>query len=358
MTTPASIASLPAGLPWRSAAVLWLLFFLVCGGLGFAGVRRYDPRATRGVSDARQYVAMVTGEAARPPRSHRSYRILVPYLARPVYAVVRDRVRGAHPALVALLVVNAAMMAAAATLLASLAPRLGLEDGVGMLGGCLLLLNVWVPHFYLAGLVDAAEMCAALLLAWALLHQRWWMLPPVCVAGALAKETFVVFAAVMAAVWWFTELRRSPRARQRAVLIVASVAAALGAVLLVRGMLSGDVPSPAAVAGSLARPGPGLPRRFAWLVADPDFWAGVVWLAPLGLWSVRRLPRAWVAASLAAAGAAFLMGAHAMSGGANVARPMFSLLGPPLSLAAAVTLVRQPWLRRTGTPVAPDPSPR
>jgi hypothetical protein len=361
MTAAAPFASRSAHLPWRSAAVLWVLFFLVCGGLGFHGIRRYDPRATRALSDARQYVALVTGTARPAPReqekasapspagvsrrSHRSYRILVPYLARPVYALIRDRVRGVHPALLALLVVNAALMAAAATVLAMLAPRLGLQDGVGMLGGCLLLLNIWVPNFYLVGLVDAGEMCAALLLAWALLHGRWWMLPPVCVAGALAKETFVVFAAVMAAVWWWMEWRRSAHAWRAAVWIAGSLAAALGAVLLVRAMLSGDAAGPMAVVGSLARPGPGLLRRFAWLLADPDFWAGLVWLAPLGLWSIRRLPRAWVAATFAAAGAAFLMGAYAMAGGANVARPVFTLIGPPLSLAAALTLVRQPWLR-------------
>jgi hypothetical protein len=89
-----------------------------------------------------------------------------------------------------------------------------------------------------------------------------------------------------------------------------------------------------------------------------DFWAGYLWLGPLGLWSIRRLPAPWLAGTAVAAGAALLMGVHAMAGASNVARPIFSLLGPPLSLAAAVTLLRQPWLPRAAAPpssFAPSP---
>src|SRR5687767_8244554 len=43
---------------WRSAAVLWVLFFLICIGLGFASVRRYTPWRT-GMVDVYLYAAFV-----------------------------------------------------------------------------------------------------------------------------------------------------------------------------------------------------------------------------------------------------------------------------------------------------------
>lgn len=341
----------PAALPWRSAAVLGLLFLLVSGGLGFHGVGRYYPWRV-GMTDVWEYGHMVAGDLKPADRTHRSYRVLVPSLARPVYALAHRWMPKDRAVLVALLAVNAAVMALAATALVAIALRLGMGDAAGLLAACLLLLNVWIGNVYLVGLVDAAELCAVLLWVWALLERRWWALPLVAVAGGLAKETFVIFAAVMAAVWWWMEFRRSPRARASAAVLAGAVAAGLGAVLLTR-VLAGGASDPLQIAGSLARPGPGLLRRVFVHLADVDLWAGFLWVGPLGLWSIRRLPRAWVAAAAAGAAVAFVMGLHAMAGANNVGRPIFSLLGPPLSLAAALTLLRQPWLPRAAAPPSP-----
>jgi len=337
-----------SALPWRSAAVLLLLFLLISAGLGYHGVRRYEPWDV-GMTDVREYGHMVAGTVERTPTTHRTYRILVPWLARPAFAVASRWMPRPRAVLVALLAVNAALMAAAATVLVAIARRLELGHAAGMLGACLLLLNVWVANVYVVGLVDAGELCALVLWAWALLDRRWWALPLIAVAGGLAKETFVVFAAVMGALWWWMEWRRSPHARVAAAALAGAVVAGLGAVLAVRWSMSAGA-TPLQIAGSFARPGPGLPHRVAWHLADVDFWAGFLWLAPLGLWSVRRLPAPWMAGAAAAALAAFGMGVHAMAGASNVGRPIFSLLGPPLSLAAAVTLLRQPWLPRPSTP--------
>lgn len=345
----ATLPHRPAALPWRSAGVLSLLFLLIGAGLGYHGVRRYEPWKV-GMTDVWQYGHMVAGTVERTPPTHRTYRVLVPWLARPVFAVASRWLSRPRAALVALLAVNAALMAVAATVLVALARRLDLGDAAGMLGACLLLLNVWVGNFYLVGLVDAGELCALLLWAWALLDRRWWALPLVAVGGGLAKETFVVFAAVMGAAWWWMEWRRSPHARAAAAALAGAVGAGLIAVLLVRWGLSGGATTPLQIAGSFARPGPGIARRVAWHLADVDFWAGFLWLGPLGLWSIRRLPSPWVTGAAVAALAAFAMGVHAMAGASNVGRPIFSLLGPPLSLAAAVTLLRQPWLSGASAP--------
>ncbi len=161
----------------------------------------------------------------------------------------------------------------------------------------------------------------------------------------------MAFGAVMAAVWWWMEWRRSPHALRAALWIALMAAASLGAVLLVRLMATGAIVGPVEIAQSLNRPARGVLVRFGSLLLDPDFWYGLVWLLPLGLWSIWRVPRVWVASAFAAAGVALAMGGYAMAGGANVARPMFNVAGPPLCLAAAITLMRQPWLR------SPAPTP-
>src|SRR6267378_3010668 len=63
--------------------VRWLLFFLICTGLGYAGVERYRPRGAAGLTDAAVYYRLVAGEEVQG-RDMR-FRILVPYVARPFY---------------------------------------------------------------------------------------------------------------------------------------------------------------------------------------------------------------------------------------------------------------------------------
>jgi hypothetical protein len=352
MTVP-SPAGRSTALPWRTAVVLWVLFASICTGLGYGALNRYDPTKTAALSDTRQYAELVVRDPGPVVRSHRSFRILVPYLARPVARLAEGRVGTWSPVFLGLLAVNAALVATAAVALAALAARLGLEPAVGMLAGLLLAVNHTVVNTHLVGMVDAGEMCAAVLLAAALLHGRWWALVPIGIGGALAKETFVVFSGVMAAVWWWMAWRRSPQALRAALWIVAMSSAAMGAVLLVRMAIAGAVTDPVAIAASFDREPWSAWRRFRYLLLNADLYYGLFWVLPLGLWSIRRVPRAWTAATVAAAGVALVLGDYALAGGGNVSRPIISLVGPPLSLAAAITLVRQPWLRRA-EPSAPS----
>jgi hypothetical protein len=61
------------------------------------------------------------------------------------------------------------------------------------------------------------------------------------------------------------------------------------------------------------------------------------WLLPLGIWRLRRLPKPWVVASVCAALAALGLGAYDNAVGNDV-RPIFSAIGPLLSLSAALLL--------------------
>src|SRR2546428_6658143 len=67
----------------------WTLFFLICLGLGYAAVERYDPRTTPGLSDSTLYYRLVAGEEVQG-RDMR-FRVLVPYVARPFYWLARRK---------------------------------------------------------------------------------------------------------------------------------------------------------------------------------------------------------------------------------------------------------------------------
>jgi len=49
---------------WKSVRhtfILWVLFFLVCLGLGYPTLNRYDPRTSGGMIDSVDYYKLVTG---------------------------------------------------------------------------------------------------------------------------------------------------------------------------------------------------------------------------------------------------------------------------------------------------------
>jgi hypothetical protein len=73
-------------------------------------------------------------------------------------------------------------------------------------------------------------------------------------------------------------------------------------------------------------------------MTNRNFWYPFLWLLPLGLLGVRRLPRRWVVASLATAVTALVLGAIHTS--QPISRPVFNILGPMLSLSVALLLAR------------------
>ncbi len=65
--------------------LLWVLFFVICFGLGFSILSRYEPRTVPGLSDTEVYYETVTGESPTVGRAYMRSRILVPYVAKPFY---------------------------------------------------------------------------------------------------------------------------------------------------------------------------------------------------------------------------------------------------------------------------------
>ncbi len=317
--------------------MLWMLFFIICMSLGYPTLNRYDPRSIPGLSDSVGYYSLVTGGDQAGEHSH---RVLVPYLARPVYWLANGHLNTWNPVFFALLVVNSFFIATTAYVLVSVGQRIVGDYPTALIGGFVYLADFVVSNWNLSGYVDSAVNCLLLVVVWTLLTDRWWLLPLWGVLGALAKETYVPLAAVLAFAWWLTSCRRGSLRLSQLAWLGAMVAAGFVTVTLLMSMGSSSYSPLSFAASQWAESGSGhlyLSGLYRCLVARESLFA-FAWLLPLGLCGLGRLPRPWVIGSVCSALAALVMGAYVDAMG-NVARPVFSALGPLLSLSVSLLLV-------------------
>jgi len=319
--------------------ILWLLFFLICMGLGYPTISRYDPRTTHGLEDTTAYAAMVVGAPLQDFQADLGHRVLVPMLARPVYWLTREHLQTWSPVFFALLTANSVLMASAAWLLVAIAHQLTGDYAVSLLSAFLYLANFAVANFNLSGYVDSSLNFVFIAIAWSLLAENWWTLPLWGVVGGLSKETFVPLAVVLTLAWWFSTSSKG----QSKVLRLAWIAgmAIVSLTVLVMVMTHQSPPySPLSFAVSRrASSGSGhfyLDGLIHCLTAH-EFVFVLGWLVPLGLPRLRQLPKAWVAGSICAGLTALVLGAYDNAEG-NTVRPIFSACGPVFSLAAAYFL--------------------
>jgi hypothetical protein len=317
----------------RARLILGFLFFAICLGLGYPGLNRYDPRQVEGLRDTRRYVAMLQGTAGWA--TQQELRVLVPFIARPIYRATYGRVGSWRPEFLALLIVNSAFVAWAALLLVAIGERVTGSQVVGLTASLLYLLSFNVGNVQLAGLVDSVEAWAMIALTWALLTERWAIVPFIGIVGALGKETSIPLTFVFCAAWCLrlAASKTAPRALYlaTAALLVLQIAT----VTLVRVGLTGDVLLPWQLVTD--------PRRMSVGVAlgatlfNREMLYAFGWLVPLGVFRLRRLPAEWLIASGASLLVALAISIwFGVSG--NGSRPAFNAAGPLLAISVAILL--------------------
>lgn len=326
--------------------LLWPLFFAICFGLGYPTLRRYDPRATEGLSDTSKYYALTTGADTSAFKELFRGRVLVPYVARPFYWFAKNYLPSWNAGFFGLLIASALFCATTACLVVSIGNRLLDDLGVALVGATLYLLGFTVPNLQLAGLIDAGEACFMAAVVWSLLTKRWFLLPLWGLLGALAKETFVPFSTVFALTWWLVEARESKPGISMPQLgesgwrefrwIAALAIVGLATVMAVHSSIAGQMRWPWNIAGE-ARAQVNYLMAFLHCLTDRSFWYVFGWLLPLGVWRLRHFPKPWLVASIATAICALMFGAYNDSGG-TVGRAIFNIIGPLLSLSVALLI--------------------
>ena len=322
------------------SVVLWTLFFVISTGLGYPTLNRYDPRAVPGLYDSRAYYALVSGDPLQDDQEHFSHRVLVSYLAKPIFSLAKNHLHSWNPVFFAILVVNSFFIATTAFLLVDVGRRITADEAVALVSALLYLTNFAVANFNLSGYVDSAVNCILMVVVWTMFTERWWLLPLWGVIGALAKETFVPLAAALALGWWLTTARRRSLRLSQFAWIGAMVAVGFATLIPLMSHRSSDASllSFAALMKGESDSGRAYLSGLVGCLLAREFLYTFAWLLPLGVWRLARLPKAWVVGSICAALAALAMGAYDDALG-GAARALFSASGPLLSLSVSLLLI-------------------
>ncbi len=328
--------------------ILWLVFFFICLGLGYPTLNRYDPRKTGGLSDTETYYELaVHGPEHADPQL--KYRLLIPELARPVAHAAAGHIGTWDPVFFGFLIVNSFFTASTAYLLVVVGRRFAGTEAAALLAAALYLLNFETANIRLSGMVDSAEGFCLMAIVWSLLSGRVALLALWAVLGALSRETFVPLCIAFTFAWSLAgkkpEMRLSAAfgqlrdMRLSAAFLVPS-AAALLTITILQSAVSGHLTLPWQFAASV-NPAGGHFGALIHNLFDQNLLYCIVWLLPLGLPRLMRLPRPWIAACAAAALTDFALVTWHSSVPGAAARPFFSVAGPLLSLSTALYLSRE-----------------
>lgn len=319
---------------WQSALFL-ILFFLICFGLGYPTLNRYYPPQIAGTSDSAQYFNMVkTG--IQDAELHWRYRVLVPYLAKPVYWLAKTHIGSWHPISFGILIINSAFVAVSAYLLIVLTLKIFGDYTIALLSALFYLLNYNISNYQLSGIVDSAEGCMILAVILSLVSGRWALLFPLGIIGSLAKETFVPLAGSLAFIYWLTA--EAPRDR-RIIQFVWVVSMGLGGlitIIIIQSLVTGHLVLPWAIMASHYRTHNFLYSIFSCLT-DRTFYYVFIWLLPLGLVKLRYFPKPLLYACFGSAAIALILGGWTDAKG-NLSRPLFETVGPILTISLAYYL--------------------
>ena len=324
--------------------LIWSVFFLIAIGLGYQGLTRYDPAQSSSIDDASVYSEIVKNGAQGITTDHRSTRVLVPFLARPIYGIVKNNIGSWNPVQFSLLVVASFFCASLVVMMVKICKRLFDDERVGIVAGLILYVNFSVPNLYLSGLVDAAEAFFLLSLVYILLHKKLAYIPIIAVLGSLTKETFLPVGLLILGVWWAYEAYIDRKINFEKILHF--VFFTLISVIVITALKSYALEKITFLwefSESMRKD-----NNFSFdriLIAIRRFSYAVIWLLPLSLFRIKLLPVPWVLSAFLSTLVIFLMGWWIGASGAAISRYMFNIIGPLLSISAAVFVINSSKLR-------------
>jgi len=180
------------------------IFFLICLGLGYAVLNRFDPASLVSMNDTAFYTAIVIngidGVSADFPD-----RILVPYLAHLVFLII-PKIGSWNMVNFALLIVNSFFTSLSAMLILKMSYKITKKIEYSILSCMFFLLNFHVINFYLVSSIDSAYGFSLLLLIYSLYSQKFNYLPILAILGCMIKEVFLPVGSGFILGWIIYEL--------------------------------------------------------------------------------------------------------------------------------------------------------
>ena len=328
----------PAALPLSRLLLLFLIFFFICGGLGYPILNRIDWRqAPGGLEDVLTYADLVTTAPTPDLHQHMQFRVLVPYLARPIYHMAKNHIGTWDPIMFGLLLVNSLFVALTVTVLLIVVHRQLGSYAVALGASLIYLLNFAVPNLRLAGLIDAGEGFFLIALVWSLMREDYWMLPIWGMIGATAKESFVPFLVVFTLSWWLCSRKALRHPFTAGAWIFTSWLATLGSMTALQWWITHVFRSPLRFGLDLHHNSAYVAHFFS-SFRDRNFWYIFFWLLPLSFVKLRRLPLNWRVATAVTSITAFALDAYYGGNPGTIGRALFSIAGPLLCASVALLL--------------------
>ena len=316
--------------------LVWGLFFVICLSLGYPTLNRYTP-AESNISDTVKYHDLIKTGFADVDESHWRYRVLVPYMAMPFYHLSKGWIGSWDPVAFGLLVANAIFLSSAAIILLLITHQLVGDIRPGLLSGFLLLFNFNVSNLYLSGLIDSGEVFLVTLMAWSLLNGYWVLLPIIGILGALTKETCIPITVSMASGWFLRDWVAGQFNRKHFTLIVALGLTSLLTLVSLKVLGAEEIFWPWENLAAVSTNKNSFITDLISLLLNRNIYYTFIWVFPLGMVGLRYIPRGWIWGSAATAIVILLLSAG-IGVGDNIGRPLFSAMGPMLTVAASLFL--------------------
>ncbi len=325
--------AISVNLSWRAHAALLFLLFMTCFSLGYNSLR-WTPELEKG-NDARWYHRMADNNPdVNPPFR---YRILTPALVRGLMPVVAKVPHGSfNVTSLAFLAVNSVFLALAAYGLFHVAFLLLRDRLTAVLAALLFVTSFTSANQYLVGMVDAAETFFLAMVVWCSLRGWWWAVPLLFGIAALGKETTIIQGTTWLVGYAACGCLQTRKLERRIVLSTcASILTGLGVIWAVHVAVGGPeyAPHRLSLDQFLQIPATMINGVFS----RCNVYAFAL-LLPLGLPRLRKVPSPYRSVSLMMGFVALLAASYAQIGATNFGRPIFTALGPLLSISSAIYL--------------------
>ena len=152
---------------------------MICLGLGYAVLNRFDPGLLSALSDVKMYGEMIKNDVSIWNQEIDSpvirNRFLVPYMAKIIYFNMPS-IGSFNMINASLLIVNSFFTALSAMVILKMSYRITKNYEYSIVASIFFLLNFNIINFYLVGSVDSAYGLLCLLLIYCLQFNKWGFL--------------------------------------------------------------------------------------------------------------------------------------------------------------------------------------
>lgn len=323
----------------RNDLILFITFFFITAGLGYAVLNRYDPEQLEALSDVFYYKDIVKNGVSSISSDLRSNRIFLPMLAHALYVILPDQMGSWSVTAFSMLFTNSLFCSLSALLTFKLALLITKRSSLALIASLLYLLNFSVTNVYLVGLIDSGYSFSLTFMLYLIMTGRFSLLPLFGVIGCLIKETFFPISISFLFGWIVADFYKTKKLNKQLLinsilLILLSVAT----LLVLQLWSNGFIRTPwNYIPGKMIHPqfhGIDLLKtiiRFMYIFS---------WLLPLSLWSLYCLPFRLSSGLVFSSVVSLLLLWWVGASGTGIARNIFSLAGPSLCVCAAYTLLK------------------